>query len=132
MALADEARTGQNSPMGWFSKNKQRLKDLLAMYGWVAAAVWFSIFGLSLCGFALALSTGLEASVVYAMLSKVYTFLNKIGISISPGALERTGVWGLAYGLTQIAKPLRIAATVVLTPIVARWVGKTPSKASEE
>ena len=58
---------------------------------------------------------------------------SKVGIDISPsGAAETTGVWALAYGLTQLTKPLRIIATIVLTPLVARVLGKTSLPASEE
>lgn len=87
--------------MGWFSKNAQRLKDLIVSYGWIAAAVWFTIFGLVLCGFAIAFKAGFEVE----------------------GAAATTGVWGAAYVATQLTKPLRIIATVVLTPIVARLIG---------
>lgn len=96
-------------PMGWFSKNKARLKELLLMYGWVAAGVWFTIFGVVICSFAAAFSSGFAAE----------------------GAAETTGVWGAAYVAAQLTKPLRIVATIFLTPIVARWVGKTRAEPSE-
>ena len=125
--------TGHNRAMGWFSKLRKRLKKLLFEYGWVAAVVWFTIFGLTLCGFAFALSNGLEAEAASAMMGTFYDFLGTLGINVSPsGAAETTGVWALAYGLTQLTKPLRILVTIILTPIVAPWVGNTPSKASEE
>lgn len=125
--------TGQNKPMGWLSDNKHRLTDLITNFGWIAAVVWFSIFALTWSGFALALSNGLEAEAAAAMMDGVYELLGKVGINISPsGAAETTGVWALAYGLTQLTKPLRIIATIVLTPLVARVLGKTSLPASEE
>lgn len=108
--LADGVGTGESHAMGWFSKNKARLKELLMTYGWVAAVVWFGIFGLVICGFALALKTGIKAE----------------------GAAETTGVWGAAYVATQLTKPLRIIATIFITPVVARWVGKVPAAAEAE
>ena len=89
--------------MGWVSDNKHRLKDLIANFGWIAAVVWFTIFGLTWSGLAFALSNGLEAEAVSAMMSGFYDFLANLGINFSPsGAAETTGVWALAYGLTQL------------------------------
>ena len=79
---------------------KEKLKNLMATYGWVAVGVWFAIFGLVLCGFAVAFSMGFSPD----------------------GKAETTGVWGAAYIAPQLTKPLRIAATLVLTPIVARFL----------
>ena len=77
---------------------KQKLKDLMTTYGWLALVIWFVIFGLVICGFAAAFRMGFSPE----------------------GKAETTGVWGAAYIATQVTKPLRIAATLLLTPIVAR------------
>ncbi|MEZ4270280.1 MAG: hypothetical protein R3C68_02220 [Myxococcota bacterium] len=80
------------------AKLKEQLPKLLSEYGPVAVVVWFVIFGAVLCGFALAIQSGVD-------------------VDTPAGAV---GVWGSAYLATQLAKPLRIIATLMLTPLVAR------------
>ncbi|MEL6543184.1 MAG: hypothetical protein AAFQ82_01080 [Myxococcota bacterium] len=77
---------------------KEKLEKLLAEYGVVAVVLWFTIFGLTLVGFALAIQNGFEVE----------------------SAAGTAGVWGAAYVATQLTKPIRIAVTLVLTPIVGR------------
>src|SRR5919109_5429037 len=83
---------------------KERLKNLPAEYGAIAVIVWFTIFVGTLCGFAAAISAGVDVE----------------------GVAGATGVWGAAYIATQLSKPLRIAGTVVATPIVAAAWHRTP------
>jgi len=86
----------------------ERLKTLMAEYGSVALWVYFAIFALVLGGFALAMS---------------------LGFHVKGGALT-AGTWGAAYVATKLTQPLRILATLVLTPIVMkvlRLKKRTPS-----
>ena len=81
---------------------REKLKSLLAEYGSLAIVTWFVIWGLTLAGFALAFSAGVDV------------------MGVSSGA----GVFGAAYVATQLTKPLRIAGTLALTPIVAAVLRK--------
>jgi hypothetical protein len=76
---------------------KERLKALFAEYGRVAIFTYFAIFFLVLGAFALALSFGVEVE----------------------GAGKGATVIGGAYVATKLTQPLRILATLLLTPVVA-------------
>lgn len=82
--------------------NRERLKLLLAEYGRVALATYLGLFVLVLVGFALAIAAGVEVE------------------SAKGGA----GLLGAAYLATKLTQPLRIAATLGLTPLLARAVKK--------
>ncbi len=71
-----------------------RLKARLAEWGPLFLIVWFAIFGVVLVGFALAIKFGFRPES-------------------TAGAW---GTWGAAWVATQLTKPLRLAATVVITP----------------
>lgn len=77
---------------------KVRLERLAKEYGSVAIATWFGLFALVLAGFATAIKFGVEVE----------------------GAAGNASILGAAYVATKLTTPLRIGATVVLTPIVAR------------
>jgi hypothetical protein len=72
----------------------ERFKALLAEWGPLFFIVWFGIFGLVLVGFALAIKFGFR-------------------VESSAGTW---GTWGAAWVATQVVKPVRIAATIVITP----------------
>lgn len=84
-------------------KLSERLKALLEEYGKVAIVLYFTIFGLVFAGFAVAISAGFDVE----------------------GAGETTGLLGAAYLATKLTQPIRILATLALTPFVARgwkWI----------
>ena len=85
---------------------KVRLERLAKEYGSVAIATWFGLFGLVLVGFATAI---------------------KLGVAVD-GAAGNASVLGAAYVATKLTTPLRIGATVVLTPIVGRVVQRLKRK----
>lgn len=72
----------------------ERLKALLAEWGPLFVVVWFVVFATVLVGFVLAIQFGFRAESTAGTL----------------------GTWGAAYLATQVTKPLRIAATLVITP----------------
>lgn len=72
----------------------ERFKALLAEWGPLFFVVWFGIFGIVLVGFALAIKFGFRVD----------------------SAAGAWGTWGAAWVATQVVKPLRIAATIVITP----------------
>jgi hypothetical protein len=76
---------------------REKWKSLLSEYGPVAAVVYFSIFFLTLGGFALAIKLGFDVK----------------------SAEGGVGVFGAAYIATKLTQPIRIAATLGLTPIAA-------------
>ncbi len=78
--------------------NRQRLKNLLAEYGKLALIVYLAIFAVVLVGFALAIQFGFRPE----------------------STAGRAGTWGAAYVATKVAQPLRILATLALTPLVAQ------------
>ena len=78
--------------------NRQRLKTLLAEYGTLALYTYLVLFALVLLGFAGAIHLGVRAE----------------------STAGRAGLWGAAWLATKLTQPLRILATVVLTPLVAQ------------
>ena len=88
---------------GWlavYRRGKEKLERLVEEYGRVAIYTYFGLFGLVLGGFWLAMNLGLSN-------------------------YDGTGAWaalGAAWVATKITQPLRIAATLVITPVVARVV----------
>jgi len=81
---------------------KERFEGLLARYGRVVLPVYFAIFALTLVGFALAIQAGFEVD------------------SATAGA----GTWAAAYVATKVTQPLRIGATLLLTPLIANLLSK--------
>ena len=76
----------------------ERLKALMLEYGGVAIWVYFVIFALTLGGSALAITFGFHVK----------------------GSTMTVGTWGAAYLATKLLQPLRILATLVVTPLVMK------------
>lgn len=90
---------------------RERFNHLLAEWGQLVLWVYFGIFGVVLVSFAVAIQLG-------------------FGVE---GAAGTAGTWGAAYVATKLTQPLRIAATLVITPALAavlRRVRKQPAPAS--
>lgn len=94
--------------MTWWKTLKARWKEMLAQYGKIALVVWFTIFGLVMLGNVVALKSGFA----------------------DVGALGGAGLIGGAYVLTQATKPIRIAVTLAVTPLVARLLRREPTAAA--
>ena len=77
---------------------RKTFKHLLTEYGTVAVVLYFAIFFLVLFGVWLALRAGWAPA----------------------SAGGKAGTLVAAYVITKLTQPIRIAATVILTPIVAR------------
>ncbi|MEK7705467.1 MAG: hypothetical protein AAB426_10945 [Myxococcota bacterium] len=84
---------------------RKKLESLITQYGPVALGTYLFIFVLVLVGFVLAIRAGLQPSSTAA----------------------QAGVLGAAYLATKATQPLRILATFVLTPLVARLLSRRPS-----
>ena len=89
--------------------NLEKLKALLAEYGRVAIWTYFAIFALVLLGFVLAIAYGFQVE------------------SAKGGA----GVLGAAYLATKATQPLRIAATLALTPLISRFAKRFERKGEQ-
>jgi hypothetical protein len=88
---------------------RERLKALFAEHGRVALGTYLGLFVLVLGGFALAISWGVKVE------------------SATGGA----GILGAAYLATKAVQPLRIAATLVLTPLLAQLLRRRSSRSAE-
>ncbi len=76
----------------------EKLKKLIADYGAIALGTYLAIFALVVAGFAVAISAGFHVQ----------------------SAAGSAGVLGAAWVAAKVAQPLRIVATIALTPLVAR------------
>ena len=77
---------------------KKTVQNLLAEYGTIAVVVYFVIFFAVLGGFWLAIRLGWQPS----------------------SAAGSVGTFAAAYIATKITQPIRIAATLVATPFIAK------------
>lgn len=97
------------------SEDGQTIKpqDLLKKYGaaYLATSITLAIISYALCY--LLVSTGVDVAAL----------LEKVGLQ-STTAAANTGTAAIAYAVHKAASPIRFPPTVVLTPIVAGWLGK--------
>src|SRR6187399_285209 len=89
---------------------RERLKVLIAESGAIVLWVYFSIFGIVLVGFALAIQFGANVQ----------------------GAAGTAGTWGAAYIATKLTQPLRIAATLAITPALASLLRRIRGKRGQQ
>ena len=76
----------------------QKFKRLLVEYGVTALVVHYVIFALVIVGFWTAIRLGWQPST----------------------AVGSVGTWTAAYIMTKIVQPLRIVATLAVTPFIAK------------
>ena len=104
---SDPASTpSPQKPKSWITRLSERLKLLMETYGPVAIVVYFAIFGLVFVGAIIAIHMGFQ---------------------VSSGA-GSAGALGAAYVATKLTQPVRILATLALTPLAARLVGRRPPR----
>jgi hypothetical protein len=75
-----------------------RFRNLFVEYGVIAIVVHYVIFALVIVGFWAAIRAGWQPS----------------------GAAASAGTWGAAYLATKVVQPVRIVATLAVTPFIAR------------
>lgn len=105
----------------YFDKSsKVKPKDLISRYGiaYFGTSITLAIISYALC------------YVLIANGVDVGSLLQKIGIKPSEAAVS-AGTGGLAYAVHKAASPIRFVPTIILTPIVAKWMGKKPKEDSE-
>jgi hypothetical protein len=93
-----------------------RLGTLLSEYGPVAFVVYFGIFFVVLVTFAWAIGRGF-GHVIDGWIGKLgqwFPWMSGSGAATG----STVGTWGAAYIATKLTQPLRIAATLALTPLV--------------
>jgi hypothetical protein len=88
---------------------KDRLKHLMVEYGSLAIWIYFAIFLLVLVGFAIAIKSGVKVE----------------------SAAGTAGVWGAAWVSTKLTQPVRILATLALTPFVMRIVRRIKGRSHD-
>jgi len=88
---------------------RQRFKTLIAESGAIVLWVYFGIFGLVLVSTATAI---------------------KLGVKLE-GVAGAAGTWGAAYLFTKLTQPLRIAATLAITPALATFLRRFRKPAVE-
>jgi hypothetical protein len=103
-------RGARRSSSRWSHSLKKTINKLLTEYGAVAVVLYFSIFFLVLFG----VWFGLKAGWTPASTS------------------GKAGTFAAAYIITKLTQPLRIGATVVLTPFVARMYERIRPKTGTE
>jgi hypothetical protein len=81
----------------WWAGWRSRYEALVEEYGGIAIGTYFTLFFGTWFGFWVAVRSGFQASETATM-----------------------GTVGLAWVLTKTTQPVRIGATVVLTPLVVR------------
>ena len=79
---------------------KARFKALMDEYGKIAIATYFGIFFLVIGGFWLAIRFGVQVE----------------------GAAGTAGTLAAAWVATKLTQPLRILGTLLLTPIIGRFI----------
>ena len=88
---------------------RKTINTLLAEYGAAAVVVYFTIFFGVFLGAWAGLRYGWDPRPLVVRMG-----LNPDGI------VANAGPWLVAYGVAKVTQPARIAATLVLTPIVAK------------
>lgn len=107
--MAETSET-QNPPA---EAPKESIKDkftrLTKAYGPILLVIHFTLFGLVMVGSFIAIKTGFE----------------------SESTAGQAGTLAGAYALTQLTKPVRLAVTVALTPLVGTFVDRLRGRKAE-
>ena len=95
-------------------------KSLLKKYGiaYLATSIPLAIISFVICY--LLVDNGVD---VAALLAKV---------GIESAASEKAGTFAIAYAAHKAASPIRFPPTVVLTPVVAKLIGKEPEEEDDK
>lgn len=109
---------------GLFESMKQKdggesAKSLLKKYGiaYLATSIPLAIVSFAICW--VLVDSGVD----------VGGLLSNVGIQSEVG--EKAGTFAIAYAAHKAASPIRFPPTVLLTPLVAKWIGKEPELSEE-
>jgi len=110
---------------GLFESMKQKdggesAKSLLKKYGiaYLATSIPLAIVSFAICY--ILVDNGVN----------VAGLLENVGINNA--ATEKAGTFAIAYAAHKAASPIRFPPTVLLTPVVAKLIGKEPDESDEE
>jgi hypothetical protein len=81
-----------------------KVQNLFAKYGRLGIFVYLIIFFLTLCGFWVLLTAGVDI--------RTWSFFSSLG---------DIGAIGLAYAATKLTQPIRIALTLLITPLISKY-----------
>lgn len=97
-------------------------KSLLKKYGiaYLATSIPLALMSFGLCY--VLVDSGIDVSAL----------LGNVGIDNVSSAGETAGTFAIAYAAHKAASPIRFPPTVLLTPIVAKWIGSSVDSAEEE
>lgn len=97
-------------------------KSLLKKYGiaYLATSIPLAIISFAICYWLV--DQGVD---VGALLAKVGIETSSSG-STTGSTAETAGTLAIAYAAHKAASPIRFPPTVLLTPVVAKWIGKEP------
>ena len=100
-------------------RKPSKFDQMLERYGMAAVVTWFGIFFSSIGMFWLLLELGTDVNAI------VETVVGWWGGDPSSWTEASAGLGqlALAYLATQVVKPLRVGLFLVLTPVVARFMG---------
>lgn len=95
------------------NQDGESAKSLLKKYGvaYLATSIPLAIVSFAICY--VLVDNGVD----------VASLLSKVGIE-SNTATENAGTVAIAYAAHKAASPIRFPPTVLLTPVVAKWIGK--------
>jgi hypothetical protein len=97
---------------------RKTFNKLLAEYGVAAVVVYFTLF--------FGIFFGAWAGIRYGWDPR--PLVARIGLNPN-GLVASAGPWLLAYGVTKVLQPVRIAATLLLTPVVAKLYERATGRA---
>lgn len=95
-------------------------KSLLKKYGIAYLATSIPLALVSFCICYVLVDNGVDVGAL----------LEKVGIVGSENG-EKAGTFAIAYAAHKAASPIRFPPTVILTPVVAKLIGKEPSEEEE-
>jgi hypothetical protein len=96
-------------------------KSLLKKYGiaYLATSIPLALVSFTICY--LLVDNGVDVAAL----------LSNVGIE-SSSAADKAGTFAIAYAAHKAASPIRFPPTVILTPVVAKLIGKEPETVEEE
>jgi hypothetical protein len=97
-------------------------KTLLKKYGiaYLATSIPLAIISFAICY--VLVDNGVDVGALLA----------KVGIENTSGAADKAGTFAIAYAAHKAASPIRFPPTVLLTPVVAKLIGKEPQAVTDE
>lgn len=102
-------------------KDGESAKSLLKKYGiaYLATSIPLAIVSFAICY--VLVDNGVDVGALLA----------KVGIQTSDAA-DKAGTFAIAYAAHKAASPIRFPPTVLLTPVVAKLIGKEPEPEAED